>query len=90
MDEARAYEIAKLAKHPGFQALSEELDAAEARYFDGVRKRAMAGIATSQQELDVQRGKFLGARLVVKQPVKAIHLLEKLEAQREKEEGASV
>ena len=83
MDDHTALGIQSLLKHPAWKLLEQEILLAEERYSKVITARIVGGIPMDQRELDFMRGRFDGAKMILRQPGRAISLLEKLEKERE-------
>ena len=83
MDDHTALGIQSLLKHPAWKLLEEEILLAEERYSKAISARVMGGIPIDQREFDFMRGRFDGAKMILRQPGRAISLLEKREKESE-------
>lgn len=77
MDDKNALGIQSLLKHPGWKLLEEEIEHAHDRYMKTISARISGGIVLDQRELDFMRGRFDGAKMILRQPGRAISWLEK-------------
>ena len=83
MDEQTALTIQALLKHPAWKLLEEEIGNAHQRYLKTLTARIDSGTVLDQRELDYMRGRFDGAKLLLRQPGRAIQTRDKLEKERE-------
>lgn len=75
MDDRTAREISALVGNHAWDFLKAEVEKAEENYWKGIAARVKAGEIVDQREIDFMRGQFNGARLVLRQPEKAVRVL---------------
>lgn len=78
MDDQRAKRIQSLLSHPAWPELEAEIDLARDRWLKTVTAKVAAGIITDQRELDYMRGRFDGAKMIIRQPARAIKVLDEI------------
>lgn len=75
MDEHRAVRIQSLLSHPAWPELEAEIDQARDRWLKAVTAKIASGVMTDQRDLDYMRGRFDGAKMIIKQPGRAVKVL---------------
>lgn len=65
-----------LLEHPGWQRLADKVRAKKEAFTQSLATRMMAGERISPEEIEFQRGFYLGAEYVIATPEQAEHSLE--------------
>lgn len=83
MDDARAKRIQSLLSHPAWPELEEEIELSRNEYLRRLTAAIARGDVFDQRELDYMRGRYDGAKLVLKQPGRSIRQLDMTNKERE-------